>query len=152
MESAWTVAPSKHPTSCMDTEYTMKVSVGADTRRLRVRLSLVEGPDKAYAAILGAVRNGFTFHSAKFDLKYRDEDGDLCTLAPATLEDCFSLFRGGPMRLVVEWTEPHRSSAGVSNFSIASLPGSPRCASMEEYDDPWDIVEPLPKATCDSKV
>merc|ERR1712032_1693425 len=55
------------------------------------------------SAIHVAVQEGFglLLAQSRLVLQYRDDDGDMCSLVEATLEDCLSFTRDGVMKLTV---------------------------------------------------
>jgi len=131
------------------TQYTLKISLGDDRRRLPIKWANGASPEEVYAAIQSAVCTAFRWllpKSAGFALKYKDDDGDLCTLCPDTLKDCLSFACDGVIRIVPE------EKGLMTNVHVAI--GSPRRMSKidmqrqsiddaicEEYSMDWDFVE-----------
>jgi len=156
--------------STVDSQHVLKVCMEGDTRRIRVAWPVGATPNAVLVAITAAVRHGFNLPLVTADIavKYRDDEGDLCTLAEPTLHDFLDLSRGGPLRLFavlqgqqeeeVEATPAPETSAalpavsGLAEFSIATPPASPRpglggaaaAAAMEEEPEEelaWTLVE-----------
>mmetsp|Transcript_159482 Transcript_159482/g.511740 ORF Transcript_159482/g.511740 Transcript_159482/m.511740 type:complete len:471 (-) Transcript_159482:239-1651(-) len=82
----------------MSGELVLKVDLDGDLRRFRIK----HGADNAetWSILHEAVRSGFELaEGCDIILKYKDDEGDLCTLARATLPDCISQACAGPLRL-----------------------------------------------------
>jgi len=83
----------------------------------RIMIELPSDPKDAYAEILRAIVGSFGLTSAQASalesaLKYKDEEGDLCCLLPATFEDFLSVSVGGPLRVFVEALHADSTSHG----------------------------------------
>jgi len=122
---------------------TVKATLAGDTRRLRL-VPPVGGAASnaaAFAALEDTVRHGFRFADAEgLILKYTDDDGDLCTLAPSTMEDFVSLSHGNVWRLHVE-----KSTLPAQGGSLTIGP-SPQAAAtqvvpQETMDTPGGLHE-----------
>merc|ERR1712232_88908 len=166
-------APCSTPTSSVtesrpseEYPHTLKIVFMGVAHRLRVAWPPNTGPEEVLAKIDAAVRDCIGRHldqDAELALKYTDDDGDVCSLVQETLEDCLSFARNGVLKLLVEqnsvdYTKPigvPASTQAISQDSIciASPRGSPQlnCAFEhtidEEYELPWDLVEPLAATT-----
>lgn len=96
-------------------EYTLKATFGQDTRRLAVMWPTDACTGTALEEIDKAVRHGFgpTLEGSSFVLKYKDNDGDLCTLVEATFKDFLSFAQDSVLKLAVCQDEsPRRPAAG----------------------------------------
>jgi len=129
---------------------TVKASFGNDVRRLPTTWPVDASHAEMYAAICLAVQRGFSslFKTGPtFDLKYVDDDEDMCSLVVETMDDWLSFGSDGILRLVM---------VQQLNASMASPVASPRTQSGEpgsnneigeEYDVAWSLIEP-PEALC----
>lgn len=82
---------------------TLKVEFEGDLRRLRLQLPQGSPEVEKLQTIREAIRHGFSWsddENAGVVLKYKDEEGDLCTLVQATVEDFLAQPGSGPLRLV----------------------------------------------------
>jgi len=129
---------------------TLKASHGSDMRRLPMTWPADASHAEMYAAICLAVQHGFSSvfkTGSMFDLKYVDDDGDMCSLVVETMDDWLSFGSDGILRLVVV----HRLNASMA--SPVALPrtqsGEPESNNEigEEYDVAWSLVEP-PETLC----
>merc|ERR1719410_1252302 len=83
---------------------TLKASLGNDTRRLPTTWPVDASHAEMYAAICLAVQRGFSslfMTGSMFDLKYVDDDGDMCSLVVETMDDWLSCGSNRILRLVV---------------------------------------------------
>lgn len=82
---------------------TLKVELDGDLRRFRLRLEDADSPAEKIRAIHFAISDGFSLGEVDppLILKYKDEDGDACTLVAATIEDFLAQAEPGakPLRL-----------------------------------------------------
>merc|ERR1719225_1091537 len=124
---------------------TVKASLGNEMRRLPASWPLDASHSEVYAAICLAVQRGFSsvFKSGStFDLKYVDDDGDMCSLVVETMDDWLSFGSNRILRLVVV----HRLTA--STVSPAASPrtrsGEPESNNEigEEDGFSWNMIEP----------
>jgi hypothetical protein len=131
---------------------TFKVVRGSDVRRLRVQWSSVVLDAEFLASLRIAVENGFgLLPETEYNLKYEDDDGDLCTLVEGTILDFRELSRHSPKKLILEIAAESSNHGGRSKdddlsvengLSIATSLASPRAESIEDdYEAAWDIVE-----------
>jgi len=87
---------------------TIKVSISGDTRRISAVLPTLAPRTESecqetYMAIRSVVAEGYSVAEASMPmLKYRDEDGDSCTLAACTVPDLLLLAKGRPLRLFAD--------------------------------------------------
>jgi len=77
-----------------------------------------------------------------FDLKYMDDDGDVCSLVIETMDDWLSIGLDGILRLVVVAHQPNDSIANP--MMSRTQPGEPEANNTvgEEHDFAWDLIEP----------
>lgn len=110
--------------------WTLKVEFEDDMRRFRLVMKDEESPATKICDIHKAILNGFGLSDSDgpLTLKYKDEDGDACTLVEATIEDFLDQPRAKPLRLRA--TKPSRP---VSNAADAALA-------------PKTVEAPLPQA------
>lgn len=101
---------------------TLKVEFEADLRRFRLRLTDEKGPANQIRAIHKAISTGFSLSEDEpaLVLKYKDDEGDLCTLVEATLEDFLSQPGDKPLRLVASRALPPVSSLPTASSSTAT--------------------------------
>merc|ERR1719507_2714373 len=71
--------------------YTLKVELGGEIRRLKSWPAQEVEP--SYEDLQNAVCTIFGLPSGSLQLKYRDDEGDLCTLEQATLADSLGLVK-----------------------------------------------------------
>jgi len=72
--------------------------LGGDLRRFYAKEGI--DLDETWKNLVQAVRTGFDLkETGEFTFKYKDDEGDACTLVRETLQDCISLSNGGPIRL-----------------------------------------------------
>jgi len=129
-------------------QYTLKVSFGDDRRRLPIAWSRHASSQEVCASMHAAVGTGFGSllpESAGLSLRYKDNDGDLCTLCAETLQDCLSFEREGVIRIVAEQEEPmtntHILIATPREVSNMDKQGNRIDEEIcEEFCFDWDIV------------
>lgn len=86
---------------------TVKANLDGDVRRMRVSLSVSATSAETYQEIRAAVVGCFgTEDMNLLSLKYRDEDGDLCTLVPVSVDDMLQLANGGNLNLFASKAQP----------------------------------------------
>jgi len=104
----------------------VKATLGDDTRRLTLELpSSASSPAEQLAAVTALVRRSFAIaESESLQLKYTDDEGDLCTLVEASVEDMVGLAQGGPWRLRVcqEATAKRRRAHWETDAASSSQP------------------------------
>lgn len=95
---------------------TLKVEFEGDLRRFRLRLEDEDAPASKIRAIHEAICKGFTLGEdlPPLILKYKDEEGDACTLVEATIEDFLAQPGVKPLRLSAS-----RPSQSASKGTIA---------------------------------
>jgi len=87
----------------------IKVDFEGDMRRISMTLPEDASSSETFQAIRTAVVQGFEADEATFPaLKYRDDEGDLCTLVEASVEDMLASAQGGSLRLFA--SKPKASS------------------------------------------
>jgi hypothetical protein len=87
----------------------IKVDFEGDMRRISMTLPEDASSAEIFQAIRTAVVQGFEADEATFPaLKYRDDEGDLCTLVEASVEDMLESAQGGSLRLFA--SKPKASS------------------------------------------
>lgn len=86
----------------MTQPHTLKVEFEGDLRRFRLRLVDDDSCSCQIRAIHKAISAGFTLSEDEppLVLKYKDDEGDLCTLVEATIEDFLAQAGGKPLRLL----------------------------------------------------
>jgi len=83
----------------------IKVDLDGDVRRISVALSEDATAIEKFQEIRAAVAQGFDMEETLLPvLKYRDEEGDICTLVEASVEDLLELSNSGTMRLLASTT------------------------------------------------
>jgi len=130
----------------------IKATFGQDTRRFRVYFAS-RAPEEVLAVLHSTIEVGFGLPEGfatppAYLLKYRDDEGDLCTLVSSTMGDFLELACGeGPLRI-----EVMKASEGLEGFSIGTPPVSPRgncsesCSQSieDDYETSWSLVEAEP--------
>jgi len=122
----------------------LKASLGDDMRRLPTSWPLDASHAEVFAATRLAVRRGFSSvfrMDSMFDLKYMDDDGEVCSLVIETMDDWLSFGLDGILRLVVV----HQPSDSIPNPIVSrTLPGEPEATHTieEEHDFAWELIEP----------
>lgn len=106
--------------SCADalvgssSEYTLKASLGTDVRRFRVSWCSAASAQEIASAIQASVDRTFDLEMTEHCLKYEDEDGDLCTLVAATVQDYLSSGQGSALKKVhVCRAAPEKTPSGA---------------------------------------
>jgi len=129
---------------------TLKASLGNDVRRLLTTWPLDASHENVLAAVRMAVQRGFSSllkTGLTFELKYADDDGDMCSLVVETMEDWLAFGSDGTLRLVVV----HQLNASIPGpvATPSTLPSEPESSNTvgEEHDFAWNLVEP-PEALC----
>jgi len=77
---------------------TVKADIDGDVRRTRVAFPATASSAQKFQAIRESVLGSFGL-SESGPLLYRDEEGDLCTLVPVSVEDMLYLSNGGTLHL-----------------------------------------------------
>lgn len=78
----------------------IKVDLDGDVRRINMALSEDAIAAQKFDEIRAAVAQGFDMEETSLPvLKYRDEEGDMCTLVEASVEDLLELSNSGTIRL-----------------------------------------------------
>jgi len=146
-------------------ELILKVELGGDRRRLLFKWDTNSKCEDALMHMRQVILTGFGLETNPVvSFRYRDDDGDLCTLVPETFRDCLSFARCGVLNLIVEKNESHAlarkyspadlpglaTSSLCAAIPIASLPTIPRKEDAgeiqalpidEEYDSTWSMIE-----------
>lgn len=117
---------------------TLKVELNSDLRRLRLKLVEEDSPASKFRAVHQAICNGFSLGQLDppLVLKYKDEDGDACTLVEATIEDFLSQPRDKPLRL--------------DATRLAAPPVVAAVVASREAQAPQHDVEPRPCPVADN--
>lgn len=145
---------------CEAREVVLKVAFDGDRRRLQFQWDSDADCDGSFKKLCTVVCIGFNLEAtSQLSFRYKDDDGDLCTLVPDTLHDCFSFSSNGVLNLVAEqaaFPSGARESVSPSTgnlkscaISISSPPATPRNRSGstprlpidEEYDSTWSLIE-----------
>lgn len=87
---------------------TVKATYQGDTRRVKLTLKAGASAEEAYAAIRSSVLSLFGISegdASRIQLRYTDDEGDLCTLTTGTIDDLAQLVPEGVLKLVVSATE-----------------------------------------------
>jgi len=154
--------------SCTETvQRILKITFGDDTRRTRLSWPACTNAQDVIAAIHVAVMEVYdtvALNSTEPILQYMDEDGDVCSLVAATLQDFLTFAQGDVLRIHVKSGElqveekPNNSILAAPSLeavahvestvgresldiSIATPPCTPRRNINEEYEFEWSIVE-----------
>merc|ERR1712070_986539 len=91
--------------------HVLKVTHGHDTRRLKVCWPSCALAGEVLPSIRAAIEEGFGLRGTSegppgFFLKYRDDEGDLCTLVEETLADFLEMaLHGNSFKLILEMAE-----------------------------------------------
>jgi len=120
------------PPSDIGTENVIKVSRGTDVHRLRISWCKDANAGEIYGRIRIAVQEVF---GSDLILKYEDEDGDLCTLARATIMDYLSLGMDQPLRKLSAFPMPTPDEL-ANKVGMACLSGSSQAKALPEVGDP----------------
>lgn len=90
-----------------EVDHVLKVSLGGDTRRLRSSWHASADPERVLVKIQETVRSGFgLLPEMELIMKYKDEDGDRCSLVEPTIPDFLDSEARGTLRLTVEVLAP----------------------------------------------
>jgi len=106
----------------------VKAEIDGDMRRVNMVLPKDASPEQILQSIRTTVAQGFEIEEAVLPaLKYKDDEGDLCTLVRGSVDDMLQMFDGHTLRLFAT-TAP---AAGVSAVHVSkeqswSHFGSPR--------------------------
>lgn len=125
---------------------TLKVEFEGDLRRLRLKLPKDVSEGEKLQTIQEAIRHGFSWseeENAGVTLKYKDEEGDLCTLVEATVEDFLAQPAVGALRLLAS----RQALTTPKRVPVPSLPEEP---GLEPAPTPTAAVEPVPSPTAKS--
>lgn len=126
---------------------TLKVDYDGDVRRLTLKLLAGDSPSNMMRTIHTLISNGFGFSEGDplLDLKYKDEDGDLCTLVETTIEDFLeNACANKPLKLLATKaraqnetvTTEGEQSCGLSPSHNSEAP--PAAASNSEQPMVWE--------------
>lgn len=80
----------------------LKISCQGEFHRIRLDLPAANRPEEAFSIIDAAVRGAVQLPAASLTYSYKDEDGDLCSLAPFTCSDFLNAGSGSMLRLEVQ--------------------------------------------------
>lgn len=87
----------------------IKVDFDRDVRRISMELPEGATSSQTFQAIRTAVAQGFEIDEAALPaLKYKDEEGDLCTLVEASVDDMLEFSKGGTLRLCMSRTSEEK--------------------------------------------
>jgi hypothetical protein len=116
---------------------TLKIKFDDDLRRVQVALPSQGTASDKVRALRAAVGACFDINVADLPaLKYQDDDGDLCTLIEASVEDMFTLAADGPLYLF----------ASLADEMSVEAPGTADLADAGEFQEeavPADKSESL---------
>mmetsp|Transcript_19885 Transcript_19885/g.46247 ORF Transcript_19885/g.46247 Transcript_19885/m.46247 type:complete len:667 (-) Transcript_19885:243-2243(-) len=141
---------------------TLKFDRDGDLRRVQLKLPLASGAANSeeasatLAAVLAAARQtygldekaaaaagGDAVEKKTLALKYKDEEGDYCTLVEATMADFLTLAHstGAPVKLSIHL----EASKGPCEAAVAAPPGLPHPAEpgKPRQEGPWPHLQPL---------
>jgi len=133
---------------------TLKVEFEGDLRRLRLKLPQDIPEVEKLHTIREAIRHGFSWSDDEHmgvTLKYKDEEGDLCTLVEATVEDFLAQPGSGPLRLVATRPPPATPSRAPEPPAVRELAAatvSP--AAPAAPDEPMAEAAPRPSPAAES--
>lgn len=113
----------------------LKIDLEGDVRRFRITIPENADIETKWAMIQDEVRLGYQLaQDSSLTMKYRDEDGDMCTLVQETLPDCLlQAASGTPMRLIASKS----SAAPEGPAAAAATPSAGAPAEM----DPEKMME-----------
>jgi len=117
----------------------LKVDLGGDLRRFYAK----EGTDldETWENLVQAVRKGFDIkEEGEFTFKYKDDEGDACTLVSETLQDCIALATGGPMRLQASFV----AMKGSEKLASHGSPSVPQLEAASLGQQPQDVQSEPP--------
>jgi len=80
----------------------LKISCQGEFHRIRLELPAANRPEEAFSIIDAAVRGAVQLPAASLTYCYKDDDGDLCSLAPFTCSDFLNAANGSMLRLEVQ--------------------------------------------------
>jgi len=138
-------------------KHLLKVTHNDDTRRLQVEWMACASAAEVLARIQQAIEDGFELPHAfavppAYGLKYRDDEGDLCTLVEDTVADFLTMALHGSSLKVSLVKLPRNEQVDAAQevmggISIATPPLSPRGIVTEsfstiedDYSSAWSIV------------
>merc|ERR1719498_2131902 len=91
---------------------------------------------QTFQAIRAAVAQGFEIGESSLPaLKYKDEEGDLCTLVEASVDDMLELSKGGTLRLCMSKAPEKVAQEETASPVLENLPAA---ASVTECSLPAD--------------
>jgi len=126
----------------------LKVDSAGDLRRFDAPWQKSSSNEEVVANIYKIVGIGFGMASSdRFVLRYSDDDGDLCTLAETTFDDCASFIRSGILKLTLQFDRPlpAATSNSLSALNASRLPGpSQVCVDEFEISTPRSLSAGLP--------
>lgn len=120
----------------MAADLVLKVDFEGDLRRFRLKAG--EDEVDTWNRLLQAVRSGFELPvDCGVTLKYKDDEGDLCTLARGTLADCISQAAGGPLKLFAS-----RGPAGAQQPAALEEIAAPASGPSNPHAQPRSPQQP----------
>jgi len=145
---------------CAARDTILKVAFNGDRRRLHFQWEPDVDCEASFRNLSTIVCTGFNLEAnSQLSFRYKDDDGDLCTLVPETFHDCFSFSCDGVLNLVAQQAalpsgvreSVLSSTANIAScsISISSPPSTPRKVSSssprlpidEEYYSTWSLIE-----------
>jgi len=125
-------ASASSASSALSAALVLKVSLGEDMRRLRVAVGQDSSEAEWLSAVQVAVQQGFGLSPAVAEvggglvLKYKDDEGDLCTLAKATVGDFLSFSQcSATPRLFAQVQAPAALAGPALSGSVEHGAGAP---------------------------
>lgn len=108
-------------------QYTLKVTLGSDTRRLRSSWPANATSEEIVDVIRTIIRLGFAprLEDMAFLLRYKDNEGDMCSLVESTLEDCILFARDHVLKLMVGLTDV--DGQGMTSSQTLCVMSLPEC-------------------------
>lgn len=114
-----------------EVERTVKASLEGDVRRLHVSWSRTASNEEIFAALVKAIQSGFHLSVCVPVLKYKDDEGDNCTLTDFSVPDFLNLSRGGILRLYLQNDAPTQTHRVVLQEASA-----PQFFPVQEPEEP----------------
>ena len=110
----------------------VKLVFGDDTRRLQLPKELTTD------AVHSLVVENFKLVPGQFVVKYKDDEGDLCTLSPETVEDALDFVDAGSCLRLWVFTSgakaPHFTHPSVAAPSVLPVPSAPEVKTDQAMD------------------
>lgn len=119
----------------------LKVDFDGDMRRINMTLSEDAPASQKFKDIRLAVAQGFDMEESMLPgLKYKDEEGDVCTLVEASVEDLLELSNSGTIRLLAS------SMPAAATTEDTEHRGPTPSSDMHTQADADAATSPLPAA------